>query len=302
MSRHIEAGRLGDSRTKARSIEVVKPRKKNQVPKRPTQQRAVERRLSPLQARVKEYLDAAYLRGQRKRDQSVRQELRSGLEGKKLLHTLMQSKGFGLFYEIAVKEALKGASWHKDIDRFRGALFQAVVLEHLKDTMQDSTQVLLTGKDVTKFIQLVNPGLTIIEYPYGQQAVDHRYVPDFLVLGLNNGKVGVEEYGEVSLVTDPDKYTPQLSGFLRQKSRLGPLMNKARFKIITPQINVPLAMPIINGIEYVDTESVSVTYPDFRRFTAEVSGIYRKTPNSLTLRQIRREAQSRMGEPQFYRQ
>lgn len=306
MLRHIEVDRVGGSRKKVRSLESVEPRKKKPVPKRP-QQRVVEKRLSPLQVRVRDYLDAAYLRGQRKKDQNVRAERQSGVRGRKLLSAFMQTKDFQDFYEIAVREALKGASWNEDAHMFRGALFQAVVLGHLRETMSDSAQVLLVGRDVTKFTQLVNPAMTMVEYPYRQQAIDHTYVPDFLVLGLNNGKVAIDTYGEISLSTDSDKYMPQLNGFLHAKSRLGPLMRQARFRIITPFMDSPLGMPIVPGIEHVDTEFVPFTYPDFARFETEVNANYRKTPESLTLRQIRREAQVKVGrireigEPQFFR-
>ncbi len=288
MARHIETGRLGDSRTKVRSLEVVEPRKKKSIPKRPPQ-RVVEKRLSPLEQRKKERQDASV-------------EARTGLTGIRLLNAFIDTNDFQRFYEIAVKESLKGASWDEDYPKFRGALFQAVVLEHLKKTQLDSAQVLLIGKDVTKFSLIVNPGKTIIDHPYNQQGIDHRYVPDFLVLGLNNGKVGIDEYGEISLSSDPDKYMPQLSGFLHEKSRLGSLMKEARFRIITPDIGTPLAMQVVPGIEHVDTDIIPFTYPEFSNFAQGVNVDYRKTPEGLTLNQIRREAQSRIGEPQFYRQ
>lgn len=302
MSRHIEAARQDYFRTKTRSsLDVVESKGKKSVRKRPKQQRVVEKRLSSLQTRVRDYLDAAYLRGQRKKEQSVGGEKHGGLMGRRLLNAFMQTKDFDAFYEIAIKEALKGASWHQDSHRFRGALFQAVVLAHIKATMTDSTQVLLRGKDVTKFTQMVNPGMTVFEHPYNQQGIDHRYIPDFLILGINNGNVGVDEYGEISLSTDPDKYTPQLAGFLQGKSRLGPLMRQARFRIITPLMDSPLGMQIVPGIEYVDTEPILVTHSDFTHFEKEVSASYRKTPQSLTLRQIRREVQASHGEPSFFR-
>lgn len=301
MSRHIEAGRAGYSSKKVRSLEAVAPRKKKKVLPKPPQ-RVVEKRLSPLQTRVSGYLEAAYLRGQRKKDQSVGVEGRNGLMGRDLLDAFMQTKDFQAFYEIAIKEALKGASWGEHASLFRGALFQAVVLSYLKGTMLDANQVLLTGKDVTKFTQMVNPGMIVFDHPYNQQGVDHSYVPDFLVLGLNNGKVGIDEYGEISLSSDPDKYMPQLKGFLYNKSRLGPLMSKARFRIITPDKGIPLTMQIVPGIEYVDTDFIPFTHTEFNRFEQEVNVDYRKTPEGLTLNQIRREAQSRIGEPQFYRQ
>lgn len=308
MSRHVEIGRAGDSRRKVRSLGVVAQGERKRIVAKRYPERAAEKRLSPLQARVSSYLDAAYLRGQRRKE---RQDDPIGadnnLTGMSLLRAFMGTYDFQRFYEIAVKEALKGASWHQDSHRFRGALFQAVVLEHLKKTQLDSSRVLLMGKDVTKFTQLVNPGMTMIEYPYKQPAVDHRYVPDFLALGFNNGRVVVDEYGEISLSSDPEKYMPQLRGFLHERSRLGPLMKDARFRIITPDMGAPLAMQVVPGIEYVDTEPISVTHSDFAYFESEINRSYRKTPESLTLRQIRRQAQVKIGgiraigEPQFFR-
>ena len=269
---------------------------------------AVERiKITPLQKRVRGFLEAAYARNQRAKlepDPEVAVFSKYYRGGQSLLRAFKQSQDFEHFYQIAITEAGKGNNRE---DEFRGALFQSLAFAYLRETMQDPTKVLLSPKDTTKLAQIANPGVTTLEHPYGLQALSGRSVPDFLILGIANGQVVIDAFGEISLSTDPDKYVPQIRGFSYEKSRLGQIAKLARFKIITPSTGLPLDIRAMPGMEHVDREFIPLGYPGFTRFAEDIEKRHRISTDSPTLHELRRQAQlgiqqiRRIGEPQFFR-
>jgi len=266
------------------------------------------KKLTPLQRRVRGFLAAVYERGQKeKTERAVSESIadRYGMGGRRLISAFGKSQDFAGFYELAKAEIRKGSSGN-DERKFRGALFASIAWAYLRETQDDPTKVLVSPQDTFKLAQMVNPDSQPIESAYGEMGLDGRYVPDFLLLGTQDGQVVIEKFGEISLSSDPDKYAPQIKGFSLLKSKLGLLAKPSRFSIVSTNAGPPLEILAAAGIELVDVDPIPLSIWDFNSFALRIQREYRSSPDSLSLAQLRIEAKAqiaqikRIGEPQFF--
>ncbi len=267
------------------------------------------KKLTPLQRRVRGFLAAVYERGQKEKTERVVNESiadRYNMGGRRLIRAFGKSQDFARFYELAKAETRKGNKGNDDRE-FRGALFASMAYAYLRETQDDPTKVLVSPQDAFKLAQMVNPDSQPIENAYGVMGLDGRYVPDFLLLGTQDGQVVIEKFGEISLSSDPDKYAPQIRGFSLLKSKLGPLVKPSRFSIVSTNAGPPLEILAVFGIELVDVDPIPLSIWDFNNFALHTEKGYRSSPDSLSLAQLRIEAKAqiakikRIGEPQFFR-
>lgn len=269
------------------------------------------KKLTPLQRRVKGFLTAAYQRGlgerqQRVEDQRVKDAYEAG--NRKLLNAYRKSDDFASFYEKTQAEIKKGKSGKPSDKEFRGGLFSSIAFAWLREGQDHPGQVILGQQDAFRFAQMVNPDAAPVLNQYNGDGLDGRYVPDFLVLGIRDGQVEIEKFGEISLASNPDKYDGQIKGFRIMKGKLGPIAKHARFSILTHRGGDPLAIPIIPGSECVDVDPIPLNFWDFTDFATNVERKYRQSVDALTLAELRIETKvqimaqmASMGEPAFFR-
>jgi len=159
------------------------------------------------------------------------QKYAESINSHEYFETYLQDPHFLNIYQLAQQEALVIESDEQFIQYFKGAMFQD--LTYLILSSLDG-KIILPEQDVFEIVKALNPGLPVARFPFDGRGIEHRYIPDGLVVNATGKQPKITNILEYSLSQSKPRSGNQRHGFHCLSSALGDMASQPTFVNVCP--------------------------------------------------------------------